>query len=95
MDASLDREKGALTIPTPSEAGPAVGVSIGLQVAVVYVPFLQRAFSTKALSGPDWLRCTALASIALWVREANKLFKRVGRALRIRLRPLESVRVSA
>jgi Ca2+-transporting ATPase len=73
----------------------AVGLSIGLQVAVVYVPFLQRAFSTTALSGPDWLRCTALASLTLWVREANKLFKRVGRALRIRLRPLESVRVSA
>ena len=73
----------------------AVGLSIVLQVAVVYVPFLQRAFSTTALSGSDCLRCTALASITLWVREADKLFKRAVRALRIRSRPLESVRASA
>jgi len=66
----------------------AVGLSMGLQVAVVYAPFLQRAFSTTALSGGDWLRCTALASITLWVREASKLFKRAGRALRVGSRPL-------
>jgi Ca2+-transporting ATPase len=58
----------------------AVGLSIALQVAVVYVPFLQRAFSTTALSGRDWLRCAALASITLWVREASKLLKRAGHA---------------
>jgi magnesium-transporting ATPase (P-type) len=62
----------------------AVGLSIALQVAVVYVPFLQRAFSTTALSGGDWLRCTALASITLWGREASKLFKRTSIRFRTR-----------
>ena len=73
----------------------AVALSIVLQVAVVYVPFLQRAFSTTALSGGDWLRCAALGSITLWVREASKLFKRAGRVLQIHSRPFESGRARA
>ena len=63
-----------------------LGLSLLLQVAVVYVPFLQRAFSTTALSGGDWLRCAAIASSTLVVREAHKLFKRAnrGRAAAVR-----------
>jgi Ca2+-transporting ATPase len=57
----------------------AVGVSVLLQVGVVYTPVLQRAFSTVALGVDDWLFCTAVASSVLWLRELAKL---VGRAVR-------------
>jgi Ca2+-transporting ATPase len=51
----------------------AVLLSLVLQVAVVYVPFLQQAFSTVGLSGGDWLRCAAIASSVLWLRELSKV----------------------
>lgn len=54
----------------------AVLLSLALQIAVVYVPFLQMAFSTVALSPGDWLRCLAVASSVLWVRELQKLLAR-------------------
>jgi Ca2+-transporting ATPase len=50
----------------------AVGGSIALQVLVVYMPFLQRAFGTVALDGGDWMFCTAVASSVVWVRELSK-----------------------
>ena len=52
----------------------AVGFSLALQAAVVYVPFLQQAFSTVPLGGGDWLLCAAVASSVLWLRELMKLF---------------------
>ncbi|MHC1765089.1 MAG: cation-translocating P-type ATPase [Verrucomicrobiia bacterium] len=55
----------------------ALGLSILLQVAVVYVPFLQSAFSTVTLSLGDWVRCAVVASSVLWLRELSKLFTRV------------------
>ncbi|MGH9348142.1 MAG: cation-translocating P-type ATPase [Vicinamibacterales bacterium] len=51
----------------------AIGVSLALQVVVVYAPFLQRAFGTVALSGADWMFCTAVASSVLWLREIDKI----------------------
>jgi Ca2+-transporting ATPase len=57
----------------------AVGLTVLLQVAVVYVPFLQLAFSTVSLRAGDWLRCLAIASFVLWVREASKLLGRIRR----------------
>jgi P-type Ca2+ transporter type 2C len=54
----------------------AVGASVILQVAVVYVPFLQRAFGTVALSAADWVRCAAVASSVLWLRELSKIVSR-------------------
>src|SRR6185312_13817564 len=58
----------------------ALGLSAILQVAVIYVPFLQNAFSTVSLSLGDWLRCTAVASSVLWLRELGKFITRgVGR----------------
>ena len=56
----------------------AVGLSLLLQVAVVYVPFLQQAFSTVPLAAGDWLVCAAVASSVLWIRELTKLVS-VGR----------------
>ena len=51
----------------------AVGLSLALHVAVIYVPFLQNAFSTVSLSSSDWLRCAAVASSVLWLRELSKI----------------------
>jgi Ca2+-transporting ATPase len=55
----------------------AVGLSLGLHMLVIYVPFLQQAFSTVTMSASDWLLCTAVASSVLWLRELVKLFARV------------------
>jgi len=61
----------------------ATSVSVALQLAVVYVPALQRAFGTVPLTAADWLRCVAAASCVLWFREGAKLIARAsGRALR-------------
>ena len=54
----------------------AIGLSLVLQVAVIYVPFLQQAFSTVRLSALDWLRCAAVGSSVLWLRELSKLATR-------------------
>jgi Ca2+-transporting ATPase len=54
----------------------AVLLSLALQAAVVYVPFLQQAFSTVELNARDWLVCAAVASSVLWLRELSKLFAR-------------------
>jgi Ca2+-transporting ATPase len=51
----------------------AIGCSVVLQVLVVHVPFLQRAFGTVALTVPDWLFCAGVASSVLWLKEAAKL----------------------
>ena len=50
----------------------AILLSLLLQLAVVYIPFLQQGFSTASLSLADWLRCTAVASSVLWLSEAAK-----------------------
>jgi Ca2+-transporting ATPase len=54
----------------------AIALAIALQIAVVYVPVLQQAFSTVGLSFGDWLRCTAVASSVLWLRELGKAITR-------------------
>ena len=54
----------------------AIGLSLGLQLAVVYVPVLQRAFGTVDLSFSDWVRCAGVASSVLWLREVSKLLGR-------------------
>ncbi len=56
----------------------AAGLSIALHFAVIYVPFLQAAFSTVALSAGDWGRAVAVASSVLWVSEAMKWVWRAG-----------------
>ncbi len=48
-------------------------LSLLLQAAVVYLPFLQQAFSTVSLSAGDWLYCAAVASSVLWLRELSKV----------------------
>lgn len=54
----------------------AILLSLLLQVAVVYLPLLQTAFSTVPLSISDWLLCLAIASTVLWGQELAKLVMR-------------------
>jgi Ca2+-transporting ATPase len=54
----------------------AVLLSLSLQAAVIYIPFLQQAFSTASLSFRDWLLCAAAASSVLWLRELSKVVTR-------------------
>jgi len=51
----------------------AVAVSAALQLAVVHLPFLQRAFHTVALTPRDWLVTIVVASSVLWAVELKKL----------------------
>jgi len=55
----------------------ALGVSMLLQLVVIYVPGLQQAFGTVPLSLADWLRCLAAASMVLWSKELWKLLVRI------------------
>ena len=51
----------------------ALGLSVLLHVAVIYLPYLQHAFSTVSLDVVDWLICIGVASSVLWLRELTKL----------------------
>jgi Ca2+-transporting ATPase len=66
----------------------ALGLSLALQLLVVYVPLLQRAFGTVPLAPRDWLMCAAVASSVLWLRELDKLVTRA-RAARAGPPPLD------
>jgi Ca2+-transporting ATPase len=54
----------------------AAGLSVLLQLAVIYLPLLQKAFSTTSLSLRDWALCAAVGSSVLWLRELGKLVAR-------------------
>jgi hypothetical protein len=41
----------------------------------VYLPPLQQAFKTVPLEAADWIRCVAVASSVLWLREVAKLLR--------------------
>lgn len=55
----------------------AVALSALLQVAVVYIPFLNQAFETAPLELQSWGICLAMASLVLWVEEIKKFILRV------------------
>jgi Ca2+-transporting ATPase len=55
----------------------AVLLSSALQVAVIYIPFLQAAFGTVPLSATDWLMCVGVGSSVLWLIELKKLAQRL------------------
>ncbi|MBK8045704.1 MAG: cation-translocating P-type ATPase [Anaerolineales bacterium] len=46
----------------------AVALGALLQIAVVYMPFLQRPFGTVPLDAVDWAVCIGAASLVLWTR---------------------------
>jgi Ca2+-transporting ATPase len=57
-------------------------LSLALHAAVIYVPFLQHAFSTTSLTPADWLVAAGAASSVLWLRELEKWTTRRRRASR-------------
>jgi Ca2+-transporting ATPase len=54
----------------------AVVLTLGLQIAVIYNPFLQQLFTTTALSATDAIVCLALSSAIFWGVELEKWFVR-------------------
>ncbi len=55
----------------------AIGLSVSLQVAVVHLDVMNRAFGTTPLSFGDWMTCVGLASVVLWSSELRKLLTRL------------------
>ena len=55
----------------------AIALSVLLQVAVIYIPFLNTAFDTTPIVLADWGLCIAMASLVLWVEEIKKFILRV------------------
>jgi Ca2+-transporting ATPase len=49
-------------------------VSFLLQMAVVYLPFLQKIFKTESLGLFDWVLVLLISSLPLWAMEIYKLF---------------------
>ncbi|KFI49568.1 cation-translocating P-type ATPase [Bifidobacterium biavatii] len=56
----------------------AIGISILLQVVVIYVPFLNDAFGTTPLGFTAWIECIGLAAIVL---VASEIYKAIMRAI--------------
>ncbi len=54
----------------------AVLLTFALQMAVIYVPFLQDVFRTKSLNLAELLICIGLSSIVFWAVELEKWVKR-------------------
>ena len=54
----------------------AIGISIALQLLVIYVPFLNTAFGTTPLGAMAWLECIGLAAFVLVATELRKLVLR-------------------
>ena len=81
LNARSDEQSAFVHLFTNRWLWAAIAGSIALQVLVVYVPFLQRAFGTVALSARDWAFCLAVSPArVLWLREASKLIARARNA---------------
>jgi P-type Ca2+ transporter type 2C len=76
VNARSDDRSAFVRLFTNGWLWAALGGSLALQVFVVYVPVLQRAFGTIGLSDMDWFLCAAVASSVLWLREISKLIAR-------------------
>jgi Ca2+-transporting ATPase len=53
----------------------AVSASVGCQLLVVYVPFLQDIFRTEALTAGELVRVVAISSSILWLDELWKAWE--------------------
>lgn len=54
----------------------AVFLTLGLQMATIYIPFLQGIFMTQSLGLLDLVFCLAMSSIVFWAVEIEKAFRR-------------------
>ncbi len=57
----------------------AILLALALQIALLYVPALEKVFDVVPLSQTDWIICTSIASSVLWIREATKYASRIKR----------------
>jgi magnesium-transporting ATPase (P-type) len=76
FNARSERESAFRNLFTNPLLWAAVGLSLLLQLGVVHLPFLQRAFHTVPLAATEWLVCAGIASTVLWASEAKKLLIR-------------------
>jgi Ca2+-transporting ATPase len=76
FSARSDREGAWTALFSNRWLWAAVLLSLAMQVAVVYLPALQRAFQTTSLAASDWLTCVLVASSVVWVREGSKALMR-------------------
>jgi P-type Ca2+ transporter type 2C len=53
-----------------------VALTLISTLAIIYLPFLQNVFGTKALTFGDLLASLILSTIVFWSIELEKLFKR-------------------
>ena len=74
--------RGDLTLTGNRMFNFAVGGSLLGQLAVIYVPFLQRIFQTEGLGLRDLGVLAALASSVFWVDEARKYLRARHRGIR-------------
>jgi len=79
VNARSDERSAFVRLFTNGWLWTAIVGSVALQVLVVYVPFLQRAFGTSALSAGDWAFSVGVASTVLWLRELSKAVARARR----------------
>jgi Ca2+-transporting ATPase len=86
FNARSDEKSAFTNLFTNHWLWAAIALSIFLQVTVIYVPFLQQAFSTVSLSAGDWLFCVTVASSVLWLRELSKVVMRA-RSRRVAIGP--------
>jgi Ca2+-transporting ATPase len=54
----------------------AVLITCALQVAVIYLPFLQPVFKTVPLTAAQFITCLLVSSVVFWALEVEKLFRR-------------------
>ena len=76
LNARSERESAFRGLFRNARLFGALALSVALQIGVVHIGFLARAFGTTPLSASDWLVCLALASSVLWVDEIKKLVVR-------------------
>jgi len=69
---SISESVFKLGILTNRKLIAAAGISFILQMAVVYLPFLQKVFKTEPLGAFDWVMVIAISSFPLWAMEAVK-----------------------
>lgn len=54
----------------------AVILTLGLQLAVIYLPFFEQLFLTRALGAGDLVACLLLSTVVFWAVELEKLLMR-------------------
>jgi potassium/sodium efflux P-type ATPase len=76
LNARSDRDSAFRHLFTNRWLWGAIALSAALQVAVVHLGFLNRAFDTVPLDAGDWALCVGLAALVLVAAEAKKLLTR-------------------